>query len=501
MSLETIEITADNYGPTITLNSGPTPSNMPPPVLQPSVNFGPGIELLMNDKNKLNGNKSPSSPSADIHLDDLDNLAKELDGISSSKPKSSLREFRSTFFSSASAGASAGAGAGASAGAGAGGAGIEINKDSIPSNDNIKLTIGTESKGSASEQKTWDGFQQFNDIPINPDKQNHEPQLSQGDLLREKFDILRKLEAIELKGIKLSKRYTMESSFLEMKGEYETIKNEKEKNNSVKFQGRMLMAAITGLEFLNNKFDPFDLRLDGWAEQVNENVDDYDDIFGELHEKYQNKAKMAPELKLLFQLSGSAIMLHMTNTMFKSAMPGMDDIMRQNPELMQQFTQAAVNQMGEENPGFGGFMNNIMNPDVMPPSGPPPRTFKTQGAGSVPVPKRQGDISNRPDIGFGRGQPEEGMNINNMFENTNSGNNSGNNSKSIRRPEMKGPSDISSILSGLKTKPPTNRPPSPNQDNSSTISIHDLMDLQNTNKPSRSKRRPKSEKNTISLDI
>ena len=288
----------------------------------------------------------------------------------------------------------------------------------------------------------------------------------------------------------------MESSFLEMKGEYETIKNEKEKNNSVKFQGRMLMAAITGLEFLNNKFDPFDLRLDGWAEQVNENVDDYDDIFGELHEKYQNKAKMAPELKLLFQLSGSAIMLHMTNTMFKSAMPGMDDIMRQNPELMQQFTQAAVNQMGEENPGFGGFMNNIMNPDVMPPSGPPPRTFKTQGAGSVPVPKRQGDISNRPDIGFGRGQPEEGMNINNMFENTNSGNNSGNNSKSIRRPEMKGPSDISSILSGLKTKPPTTRPPSPNQDNSSTISIHDLMDLQNTNKPSRSKRRPKSEKNT-----
>ena len=42
----------------------------------------------------------------------------------------------------------------------------------------------------------------------------------------------------------------------------------------------MLMAAITGLEFLNNKFDPFDLHLDGWGEQVNENIDDYDEIFG-----------------------------------------------------------------------------------------------------------------------------------------------------------------------------------------------------------------------------
>ena len=60
---------------------------------------------------------------------------------------------------------------------------------------------------------------------------------------------------------------------------------------------------------------------------------------------------MAPELKLLFQLAGSAIMVHMTNTMFKSSMPGMDDIMRQNPELMQQFTQAAL-AMGNENPGW-----------------------------------------------------------------------------------------------------------------------------------------------------
>ena len=136
--------------------------------------------------------------------------------------------------------------------------------------------------------------------------------------------------------------------------------NEKQRSNSIKFQGKMLMACITGLEFLNNKFDPFDLKLDGWAEQVNEGIEDYDEIFGELHEKYKSKAKMAPEIKLLFQLGGGAMMLHMSNTMFKSAMPGMDDIMRQNPELMQQFTQAAVSSMNEEKPGFSNFMNDVM---------------------------------------------------------------------------------------------------------------------------------------------
>ena len=146
----------------------------------------------------------------------------------------------------------------------------------------------------------------------------------------------------------------MDSSYAEMKGEYDTQMEERERQNSVKFQGKMLLACITGLEFLNNKFDPFDLKLDGWSEQVNENLTEYDEIFGELHEKYKSKAKMSPELKLLFQLGGSAIMLHMTNTMFKSALPGMDDIMRQNPELMQQFTQAAVSSMSNNMGGGGG---------------------------------------------------------------------------------------------------------------------------------------------------
>ena len=155
---------------------------------------------------------------------------------------------------------------------------------------------------------------------------------------------------MEKKGIQLTKKYTMDSPLAEMQGEFETIKADAEKKSSVKFQRQMMLAAVSGLEFLNGRFDPFDLKLDGWSEAVQENIDEYDDVFGELHEKYGGKAKMAPELKLLFMLGGSAAMLHMTNTMFKSAMPGMDDIMRQNPELMQQFQNAAMNTMGQQNP-------------------------------------------------------------------------------------------------------------------------------------------------------
>ena len=60
------------------------------------------------------------------------------------------------------------------------------------------------------------------------------------------------------------------------------------------------------------------------------------------------------------------MMIHMTNTMFKSAIPGMDDIMKQNPDLMQSFTNAAMSSMNQSNPNAARFMNEFSNQ-------PPPR--------------------------------------------------------------------------------------------------------------------------------
>ena len=71
------------------------------------------------------------------------------------------------------------------------------------------------------------------------------------------------------------------------------------------------------------------------------------------------------------------------------------------------------------------------------------------------------------------------------------------------RPEMRGPQDISDILSGLKTKTINIQEPLPQQsaNDSSTISIQDLKDLGDANMPKRSGRRKKSSSNTLSLDI
>jgi hypothetical protein len=244
----------------------------------------------------------------------------------------------------------------------------------------------------------------------------------------------------------------------------------------------MLMACINGIEFLNNRFDPFDIKLDGWSDQVNENLNDYDDIFSELHDKYKSKASLAPELKLLFQLGGSAMMIHMTNTLFKSSMPGMDDILRQNPDLMRQFQTAAVNSMGQSSPGFSGFMNNIINNDGPPP--PPMSTSSRPGNNSSTMGST--DYSR-----FSTNKPmfDDGIHFRENY-------------MPDKRVEMRGPSDISDILSGLKTKTINIQENDRKENDNSTISIADLKDLQNdSNIPKRSKRRQKSDKNSISLDI
>ena len=493
---EIIDIGELKSGETITLNTEPISSESTTP--SRSANFGPGAELLMNEKKKEGGN----TPTSDINLADLNNLENELNDLADETSGTPIREARSVMFENVPSGEE-------SLGKISDSEPIKLNVEEVDLDKDIGSGLGGSNVGrdtvnDNSDGKTWDGFGKFNNIPMNPDANvAKKPQLSREETLREKFKYLKKLEEIEKKGATLSKQYSMDSSLEEMMGEYEMIIAEKEKSNSMKFQGKMLMACITGLEFLNNKFDPFDLKLDGWAEQVDENIDEYDEIFAELHEKYKSKSKVAPELKLLFQLGGSAIMLHMTNSMFRSSMPNMDDVMRQNPDLMQQFTQAAVNSMGEQNPGFSGFMNNVMNNSDMPSGprpGPPPMRPQNMQHPSMPM-RPPSPPSNRPDIRASRGQPSQskGVEIDSGFSDLNEVEKS----RPHQRPDMKGPSDLGDILSGLKTKQ-INIRENKETDNDSTISIKELKESQqllDSQKPKKSKRRPKSEKNVVSLDL
>jgi hypothetical protein len=156
----------------------------------------------------------------------------------------------------------------------------------------------------------------------------------------EKADLLNKIERLKQKGFKSGARLTAYSDIEEIRTEYKRITYGIEVDRSIKFQRRMLIACVTGLEFLNDKFDPFDLELNGWSQNMMENVDDYDGVFEELYNKYKTKVQVAPEVKLIMMVGGSAMMFHLTNSMFKAAVPNVSQVMKQNPGLMQNMVDA-----------------------------------------------------------------------------------------------------------------------------------------------------------------
>jgi len=207
----------------------------------------------------------------------------------------------------------------------------------------------------------------------------------------EKADILNKLARLEKKGHNVNKKLNAYSNIVELRTELKRIMYGIETEQSIKFSRRMLVACVTGVEFLNKRYDPFGVQLEGWSESVMENVDDYDGVFEELYHKYKTKMSVAPEIKLIMMVGGSAMMFHLTNSMFKSAIPNMNDILKQNPGLVNNMMDAVRNTQARSDPterppspidartgrremkGPGLDLSSLMGGIMMP----PPPSFST----------------------------------------------------------------------------------------------------------------------------
>jgi hypothetical protein len=180
----------------------------------------------------------------------------------------------------------------------------------------------------------------------------------------EKADLLNKITRLVKKGVNSSARLTIYSDIEEIRTEYKRMTYAIEVERSIKFQRRMLVACVTGLEFLNDKFDPFDLELNGWSQNTMENVEDYDGVFEELYNKYKTKVQVAPEVKLIMMVGGSAMMFHLTNSMFKAAVPNVTQVMKQNPGLMQNMVDAVQRAQPNAAPPAPGLRREMRGPGM-----------------------------------------------------------------------------------------------------------------------------------------
>ena len=190
--------------------------------------------------------------------------------------------------------------------------------------------------------------------------------MSDEESMNLKRELLYQFDRLEKKGMKLPRKFTLSSSLDDMKLEFDRLKRDREIDNSVQFQRKTMVTVVSGIELLNTWFNT-PARLDGWSDSINEKIEEFDSVFEELHDKYKGKAKMAPEIKLLLMVGASGLMHHMLNNVAKaSAVPGLDQILKQNPELAKQFAAATANTMAQQqarsNPmsGFGNILSSVL---------------------------------------------------------------------------------------------------------------------------------------------
>jgi hypothetical protein len=465
---------------------------------RPSVNFGTGIELLMNDKKK----SSSGSNHIDLgDLNDLENELNELSGVSGSSNKT---------VSYSTPNSSSGGGGGETktlSGFASNLFNFGASTTEPAKNDS---NLGQATVDSIGNSKTWDGFSKMNEVPLTG---SSAPKMNDREKRRKKRAMIKKLEEWYEKGlIKHSSHFNMDSVFEEVEDEYETALEDKRKKDSVKLQGWWFMTFINSVEYANSAFNPFDLNLDGWGEQVSEDIDSYEEIFSELHDKYKG-GKLSPEISLLLRLGFSAAVVNITNKALSSATPGFNDVIKQSPELMKMFTSATVQSMSQNSPGFSMANNLVNEKSVNTMFGAPPAPVETKNQGGVPRPGMNftQHPGNRPDLAAGRGAMfrEGGVDLTDNQDRYRQQQSQPQQPQQQQRPEMRGPqnTDINNILAGLKTREvKTNENISysmnNNDDNDSMISISSLKDLQNGNMPKRTnKRKQKSDRNVVSLDI
>lgn len=239
-------------------------------------------------------------------------------------------------------------------------------------------------------------------------QQEEQPSAGFSSIDDEKSDLLNKLTRLEKRGHAVNKRLNAYSNIDELRAEVKRITYSIEVDQSVRFSKRMLIACVTGLEFLNKRYNPFDLYLDGWSESVMENQDDYDTVFEELYAKYRTKVNVAPEIKLILMIGGSATMFHLTNSMFKAALPNMNDVIKQNPSLVQNMMDAVKNTTvnapasSDDTPssdgpyqmqGPGIDISSLMGAINMPPPPPMNTTPQTMTAPAPPPAQEDDNIS------------------------------------------------------------------------------------------------------------
>ena len=157
-----------------------------------------------------------------------------------------------------------------------------------------------------------------------------------------KYDLLMKLaNLVKENGIQVTTDYNMDSDYYDIKREYDYHVRVRSKKRAVATIYSGVICVSKALEFLNNKFDPFGVNINGFTLNLEASREEMLDVLTELYEKYfgLQSGEISPEMQFLLIII-KALLLTMVTNYASSYMSSLFDKSALDKErLKQQFKQ------------------------------------------------------------------------------------------------------------------------------------------------------------------
>lgn len=106
-----------------------------------------------------------------------------------------------------------------------------------------------------------------------------------------------------------------DSPYHELKSYLAMLRSEKQMEQGVEMCKKVLVGITGVFEYLNTRFDPIGLKLEGFSENVSDNRDELTEPLEEIYEKHADKFDVPPGVKILMIIGGAAAQTHMMNSM------------------------------------------------------------------------------------------------------------------------------------------------------------------------------------------
>ncbi len=132
------------------------------------------------------------------------------------------------------------------------------------------------------------------------------------DIKKRKIASLMRIKQIENKyKIHATRQLNLNNTLQELEEEAELLANLVGRERKCNLVKNIVPNGVWFVEYLNSRYDPFGLHLDGWTNKCRDIIDDgdLDDTINRLVEKYESQLDLPPELELvgLLCLAGSTV--------------------------------------------------------------------------------------------------------------------------------------------------------------------------------------------------